>query len=164
MTRQLTPTAELLKKEAARRPPSQGVLVAMAMAGAIALGGVGFAIGRATAPAPTFAGVPNGFPGAGGAGQGPGNLGGPGAFGGGDGLALEGTVTSIDGDTLTLETANGSAITVKLRSGTTFHQEDSARRGDIGDGDTVRVGIDFQAGGTPGSGNVDATSVTLLKP
>lgn len=165
MTSELTPTAELLQKQASRGTPPRAIVVALALAGAIAFGGVGFAVGRVTAPAPTFAGFRggNGVPGLG-DGQRPGNSGGGGGLGLGRGLGLQGTVTSINGDTLTLQTANGSTITVKLSSTTTFSKQMTGQRSDITQGATVRVGINFTAGANPGSGTVDATSLTLVTP
>jgi len=167
MTSELTPTAELLQKQARRATPSRAIVVALAVAAAIAFGGVGFAVGRVTAPTPTFAGFRNGgngFPGLGGDGQRPGNPGGGGGLGAGRGFGLQGTVTSISGDTLTLKTANGSTITVKLSSSTTYSKQVAAQQSDITQGSTVRVGINFTAGGNPGSGTVDATSWTLVTP
>ena len=166
MTSELTPTAELLQKQASRGTPPRAIVVALALAGAIAFGGVGFALGRVTAPTPTFAGFRNsgnGFPGLG-DGQRPGGFGGGGGVGGGRGFGLQGTVTSISGDTLTLQTANGSTVTVKLSSSTTFSKQVAGQRSDITQGATVRVGINFTAGGNPGSGTVDATSLTLVSP
>jgi hypothetical protein len=164
MTTELTPTAELLQKQARRGTPSRAIVVAIALAGAIAFGGVGFAVGRVTAPTPTFAGFRNGgngSPGLGGDGQRPGNLGG-GGLGAGRGFGLQGTVTSISGDTLTLKTANGSTITVKMSSSTTYGKQIAGQQSDITQGSTVRVGINFTAGANPGSGTVDATSLTLV--
>jgi hypothetical protein len=167
MTTELTPTAELLQKQASRGTPSRAIVIALALAGAIAFGGVGFAVGRVTAPSPTFAGFRNGGNGSaglGGDGQRPGNFGGGGGLGAGRGFGLQGTVTSIGGDTLTLKTANGSTITVKMSSSTTYSKQITGQQSDITQGSTVRVGINFAAGANPGSGTVDATSLTLVTP
>jgi hypothetical protein len=167
MTTEMSPTAELLQK-AGRRPPSRTAIIAMALAGAMAFGGIGFGIGRFTAPAPTFAGFPGGNGGNGGVGgNGFPGLGG-GAGGGFRGGGLEGTVQSISGDTMTLKTANGSTLTVNLSSSTTYGKQIAAQQGDTATGSTVRIGLSFQAGQNPGSGTgsgtVNASSVTLITP
>jgi len=160
MTTDLSPTAELLQKAGGRKRPSTG-LIALALAGVLVVGGGGFALGRVTAPSPTFAGFPgggnggNGFPGFGGGANGPG----VGFRGGG----LEGTVESISGDTMTLKTANGSTITVTLSSTTTYTQQVDGQASDITQGATVRIGVNPTTG-TPTAGSVSATSVTLITP
>jgi len=159
MTTQMSPTAELLQKTR-RSGPSRTAVIAMALAGALAFGGVGFGLGRVTAPTSAALGFPggNGFPGGG---QG-GALGG--GFPAGGGLGLQGTVQSISGDTLTLETANGSTLTVNLSGSTTYGKQVSGQKSDIAVGTTVRIGTDFTAGQNPGSGTVNADSVTLVTP
>jgi len=161
MTTHLSPTAELLQKAGGRKTPRTS-LIALALAGVLVVGGGGFALGRVTAPSPTFAGFPgggnggNGFPGLGGGGNG---LGGGGFRGGG----LEGTVESISGDTMTLKTANGSTITVTLSSTTTYAEQVGGQASDITQGATVRIGVNPTAG-APAGGSVSATSVTLITP
>lgn len=164
MTTTPTPTAQLLQKNRPRRT-SRRLLVALGLAGALAVGGLAFAVGRITAPAAaaTFPGgaqPPGGFQGPGGQGQGPGGFGG---FGGG-GLGVEGSITALDGDTLTLETADGSSITVNLSADTAFAREESAAKEDIGEGDEVRVEIELGTGSDLASGEVEANSVTLVQP
>jgi hypothetical protein len=164
MTTDLSPTAELLQKAGGRKRP-RTALVALALAGVLVVGGGGFALGRVTAPSPTFAGFPgggnggnggNGFPGLGDGANGPGG----GGFRGG---GLEGTVESISGDTMTLKTANGSTITVTLSSTTTYAQQVGGQASDITQGATVRIGVNFTAGTSAGD-SVPATSVTLITP
>ncbi|MGZ6256449.1 MAG: hypothetical protein ACXWMB_05480 [Candidatus Limnocylindria bacterium] len=163
MTTDLSPTAELLQKTGGRKRP-RAALVALALAGVLVVGGGGFALGRVTAPSPTFAGFRggnggnggNGFPGLGGGANGPGG----GGFRGG---GLEGTVESIGGDTMTLKTANGSTITVTLSSTTTYAKEVGGQASDITQGATVRIGVNFAAG-APAGASVPATSVTLITP
>ncbi len=164
MTTDLSPTAELLQKAGGSKRP-RTALIALALAGALVVGGGGFALGRVTAPSPTFAGFPgggnggnggNGFPGFGGGANGPGG----GGFRGG---GLEGTVDSISGDTMTLKTANGSTITVTLSSSTTYDKQVAGQSSDITQGATVRIGVNFTAG-APAGGSVPATSVTLITP
>ena len=165
MTTEMSPTAELLQK-ASRRPPSRTAIIAMALAGAVAFGGVGFAAGRVTAPAPAARGFRggNGAPGSAGGGQGGGTGQGGGFRAGGGGFGLQGTVESISGNTLTLKTANGSTLTVNLSSSTTYGKQVAGQESDVAAGSTVRIGINFGAGQNPASGTVDATSVTLITP
>jgi hypothetical protein len=164
MTTDLSPTAELLQKAGGRKTP-RTALIALALAGVLVVGGGGFALGRVTAPSPTFAGFPgggnggnggNGFPGLGG---GPNGSGGGGFRGGG----LEGTVESISGDTMTLKTANGSTITVTLSSTTTYAKQVGGQASDITQGATVRIGVNVTAG-APAGDSVPAISVTLITP
>jgi hypothetical protein len=171
MTEHLSPTAELLQRNERKRPrPPRAVLAALGLAALIAVGGVGFAAGRITAPAGTgrFAGLGQG--GAGtffgrGAGGGNGGANGGGAggglFAGGGGPALQGTVESINGDTMTLQAANGTTITVNLSTTTTYAQEQPATQSAIGTGDTVRVTFAFTGGAFRGN-QVDASSVTVV--
>jgi hypothetical protein len=140
--------------------------MAVALGGALAVGGLAFAAGRMTAP--TAAAFPGGGQGPGG-GQVPGGFQPPdgqgqggGGFPGG-GLGLEGTITSLDADTLTIETANGS-ITVNLSDDTTYAREESASTDELTEGDEVRIGIDFAGGGNVGNDQVDASSVTITQP
>ena len=164
MTTDLSPTAELLQKAGGSKRP-RTALIALALAGVLVVGGGGFALGRVTAPTPTFAGLRgggnggnggDGFPGFGGGANGPGG----GGFRGG---GLEGTVESISGDTMTLKTANGSTITVTLSSATTYAKQVGGQASDIAQGATVRIGVNFTAG-APAGGSVPATSVTLITP
>ena len=153
MTTEMSPTAELLQKAGGRKTP-RVALISLALAGAIIVGGGGFALGRVTAPGPTFAGFRGGNGGDGGNGGGgngfPGF--GGGAGGGFRGGGLQGTVQSISGDTMTLKTANGSTITVTLSSTTTYGKQVSAAQGDIATGSTVRIGVSFRRGRTPAPG------------
>jgi len=165
MTTELSPTAELLQKAGGRKTP-RTALIALALAGALVVGGGGFALGRVTAPASTFAGFRGGNGGNGGTGANgfPGFGGGAGGAGGGfRGGGLQGTVESISGDTLTLKTANGSTITVTLSSTTTYDKQVAGQASDIAQGATVRIGVNFTAG-APAGGSVPATSVTVITP
>lgn len=163
MTTDLSPTAELLQKSGGRKTP-RTALIALALAGVLVVGGGGFALGRVTAPSPTFAGFRggnggdggNGFPGLGGGPNGPGG----GGFRGG---GLEGTVESISGDTMTVKTANGSTITVTLSSTTTYDKQVGGQASDITQGAKVRIGVNITPG-APAGGSVPATSVTLITP
>jgi hypothetical protein len=139
---------------------------ALVVAVLVAIGGVAFAVGRTTAPAQA-ASVPNaggfgptgsfdpGFnPPAGGPGQGGGGL-----FGGG--LTIEGTVSSVDGSALVIESADGQELTVTLDGDTTYHDAISADPSSVAAGDavTVRVsGAGRFGGGLPGGGQAPEAS------
>ena len=148
----------------ARKSSSGGrwLNLVLVVAATVAIGGVAFAIGRSTAPAsavtgngPVFGGA---FPGGSFA---PGGSGAPGfgrgGFGGGlgGGLTVEGTVESIDGDTLTIKTANGQTITVTTGASTTYHTQTDASASDVQAGKTVQVRLD---GGLTGRPNASAAA------
>ena len=134
----------------------------LVVAAAVAIGGIAFAIGRGTAPAsastgngPVFDGAfPGGsfVPGASGA---PGLIRGGPRGGLGGGLTIEGTVESVDGDTLTIKTANGQTITVSTGDSTTYHTQADASAADVTAGRTVQVQLD---GGLTGRPNASATT------
>jgi len=150
-----------------------------AVAALVAIGGVAFAVGRATAPA-TAAGAggrtATGFP-----------VGGPtgsfdpaarGGFAGDRSVTLTGTVKSVDGSTLVITAADGTERTIDV-SGSTYHAETAATSADVAAGDTVKVAVDgfggFRPGTAPdasaapaasgapaaGSGTITATDVTI---
>lgn len=153
---------------------SSWINVALGLALVIAVGGVAFAAGRMTAPASaagagglngpggrTFVGdgyFPNGFPGGKGGGQG--------AFGGG--ASVEGTVTAVTADSITIKTASGQEITIALDGTTTYHQQSSATASDVKTGGTVIVRLGFnrnRTGGPAASGaptGPTATDVTVV--
>jgi len=148
----------------ARKASSGGrwLNVVLVVAAAVAIGGVAFAIGRGTAPASASTGngrvfegaFPGGsfVPGATGA---PGLIrGGPGG-GLGGGMTIEGTVESVDGDRLTIKTANGQTITVSTGDSTTYHTQADASASDVTAGKTVQVQLD---GGIAGRPNASATT------
>jgi len=129
----------------------------LVLAAAVAIGGVAFAIGRGTATASTTTGAGNGrvfggnFPGGSFV---PGASGAP-RFGRGGGLTVQGTVESVDGDTLTIKTANGDTIKVTTGASTTYHTQTDATAADVQAGKTVQVQID---GGFTGRPNASATT------
>ena len=156
----------------APRARSGGVLNLLLIGAAIlAIGGVAFAIGRSTAPVSAFQGVgafpdggtgvrPNGSfaPGAGGPG---------GAFGLGGGLSVDGTVKSIDADSLTLTLANGDEVTFTLDGTTTYRLATDAAASDVAVGDQVSVkaagGGRLQAGAGGGAPDLTASDVTVAR-
>jgi hypothetical protein len=131
--------------------------LALAAAVAVAIGGVAFAVGRGTAPVAATdlgAGGPrfgNGaFPNASGAPNGGGAFG----AGGAAGLSIEGTVTAVDADSVTIDTAAGQTIELSIDAGTEYHQQEAADASDVTAGTTVIVRTDGFAGrgqGGPGS-------------
>ena len=116
--------------------------IVLVVAAAVAIGGVAFAVGRNTAPVSASTGTGRGNGTFGGAFPGrsftPGASGAPGfgrgGFGGalgGAGLTIQGTVESVDGDTMTIKTANGATIAVTTGSSTTYHTQTAASASDV---------------------------------
>lgn len=130
--------------------------VVLGVAIVVAIGGVAFAVGRTTAPASAAATGRGGFgaafpnasfvPGASGA---PAFVGGRGGFGGA-GLTIRGTVESVDGDTVTIKTANGGTIEVTTGADTTYNTQAPGSASDVTDGATVQVQLQPTAGGAGG--------------
>jgi hypothetical protein len=141
---------------------SRWVNVLVGVAVLVFVGGVTFAIGRATAPVQAAQGP--------GAGQFPGNFPGgsfnPGQFlGGGLGnRTVSGTVTSTNGSTMTLTTSNGQTQTVDV-SGTTYHTKVAAGATDVTQGTQVEITLDggqgFPGGPLASPGTVASAGQTL---
>jgi len=141
-----TPTSTQGPVVPVKRPRSGQSLwinVALGLALAVALGGVAFAAGRMTAPAAVAALNGNGngrfgnggyFPGGGGA-----NPGGQGGRGFGGGASIQGTVTAVTADSITITTATGQSVTIATSGTTTYHQQSSASSSDVKTGGTVIV-------------------------
>jgi hypothetical protein len=98
-----------------------------------------------------------------------------GAFGGGLGRGgagalsggVSGTVQSIDGSTLTLLLSTGTTVTIDLSGSTTYHNETAGSSSDVKVGTKVQVQIDTAtaAGATPGpsaSGGRTLTASDIL--
>ena len=64
-------------------------------------------------------------------------------------MALTGKVTELTADHVTLQLANGQAVTVTVDGSTTYHQQTSATSADVQSGDTVIVQV--QRGAAPGA-------------
>lgn len=152
---------------------SRGVTIlnaVLAIAVALAIAGVAFAVGRFTAPAAVAAGrFGNGSPGQvfNGNGNGNGNGRGAGGFLAGGGVTIEGTVESISDTTLTLKTASGQTIQVALEGTTTYHAQSDASASDMKAGGTVLVRVSLLGGfgnggpgASPGTGAGGATNPT----
>jgi hypothetical protein len=168
-------------------------MILFVVAGLIAVGGVAFAVGRLTAPAAAAttsrfgtggAGFRSGFGASASAAPGAarGFLGGAGAgLAGGADLSLNGTVQSVNGNTLTLQTASGATVTVDLSGTTSYHKQAAASSSDVTAGSHVVVQVQLNraafgagssasgaAGGAPlASGaprSFTASDVTLVAP
>ena len=158
--------------------------IVLVIAGAFAIAGIAFAIGRSTAPSAldqlradglggrdgqffVGPGGQGGFPGQGGqGGQGGGRL--P-LVGTGGGLAIEGTVESIDGDSITIKTADGRSIELSIDGDTSYHTASDASASAVTSGSKVVVRVQAgggqPGGGQPGSGggfDLGADDVTVL--
>lgn len=144
--------------------------VALALAVAVAIGGVAFAAGRMTAPA-GFARLGNGPNGRvfSGDANGPGEVqgggpndgqGGPRAFAGA--ASIEGTVTAMTADSMTIKTASGQDITIALDSTTTYHQQSSASSSDVKTGGTVIVRLGLGKAGSGTQTGPTANDVTVV--
>ena len=78
----------------------------------------------------------------------------PGGAGGPGGDLTAGTITGIDGDTITLTLADGSTVKVTSRSDTTVTTSETSSVSDLAKGDTITV-----SGTKDSDGNVTATTV-----
>jgi hypothetical protein len=158
------------------------VNVLLGIAVVVAVGGVAFAVGRATAPTAAAA-TTNGRFGNGGfsapnaSGAPDGGFVGPGGLGGANGgTTIEGTVTAISADSITLQLANGQTVRIPIDAGTTYHQRETATAADVTNGSTVIVqleggrGVFTNGNGAAGGPNASgqptrtlpaATSITL---
>lgn len=176
----LPPTYQTPVSPVSPAPPAKsssrkrGVVdVVLVVAAIFAVGGVGFAMGRATAPASVAVGAGGGrFPGqfpnasgqpgnggqAGNGGQfGNGGQGGPGGlFGaGGGGITISGEVTAVTADQLTLKLASGQTIQIGLNGSTAYHSQAPATAADVTTGSTVQVQVG-RGGGQNGGGQGQA--------
>jgi hypothetical protein len=130
----------------AQKRSSRILDIALLGAALLAIGGVAFGVGRATAPAVaaangagTFRGAnglrpdgsfdPNAAPGRGG------------AFALGGGLSIDGTVTAISADSLTVKLASGQEVTFALDSSTAYHEATTASVSDVEVGANVSVKV-----------------------
>jgi hypothetical protein len=130
----------------------------LGVAAAVAIGGIAFAVGRSTAPAPAsaFGRNPNGPAFIGGsfdpnASFAPGR-GNNGALFGAGGLTVEGTVQSVNGDTLTITTDDGRTMEVSLGADTEYHQQAAGSASDVTTGSKVSVQLDLGRGQGPNGG------------
>lgn len=141
----------------------------------VAAAGIAFAVGRSTAPTSAAAGLTgSGFQGAPNASFVPpeGAQAGPGGLGGS--MTLSGTVTSIDGSTLTIQTSSGQTVAVDT-SGAAYHTQATATETDLTTGSTIQVtvsglgsngragaGATPDASAAPAGGGLTASDVTIV--
>lgn len=127
---------------------------ALALLAALIVGGVaGVLIGQSTANASTGSSVRGGFGGEGaGGGTGTGRFGG--AAGGARGGFTAGTITSVDGSTLTVKLADGSSVKVTTDGNTTVTQSSTISVDKLVTGETVTV-----IGPKSASGDITATRI-----
>ena len=143
-----TPVTPVVKPKAKGSGRLTNAVLAIAVL--VAVAGLAFAGGRATAPASAATGFqpPNGFPAGGPTGSfDPSTLGG--GFGRDRTVTLTGTVKSLDGSTLVITAADGTETTIDV-SGTTYHAQAAATAADVTAGDTVHVSV-AGFGGSPGA-------------
>jgi hypothetical protein len=152
------------------RRTSRVLDIALALAAVLAIGGVAFAAGRMTAPAgagPAFArGLgPDGTvvtPGGSFDPNGPN----PGGLALNGGLAIDGTVTAVDADSITLQLADGREMTFKLDDATTYHEAADASSSDVAVGDDVSVKVTggrLVSGGGSETPEMSARDVTVSR-
>ena len=151
----------------ARRATSVSVL--LAISAMIALGGVAFAVGRATSTGSTTGstnagannGLVNGAPN--GAGFVPNASGAPDFVRGGDdgfgpgAATVTGTVVSVTSNSITIQTAGGQTETIAIGSSTTYHAQTAATSSDVTTGATVVVKTS-RTGVVPNTGQALASS------
>jgi hypothetical protein len=175
---------DIFSSIAAAKPRARITLTSILLAAAavVAVAGIAFAVGRVTAPSGTA--NPNGFGRALNGGNGTfnarngafpganGNGNGGGLFGAANGgIELRGTVTSVDGDRITVQLANGQSVKVQTSSSTTYHTQASGSASDVSNGKSVIVQVGgatglrglFGQGGTgnTGTATIPATDVTV---
>jgi hypothetical protein len=156
----------------ARRNRSTTIL--LMLSALVALGGVGFAVGRVTSNGSSANNqTNNGVPGFGGANGSfdPGQFrpdasGAPGVSGAG---TVSGTVESVTANSMTVRLADGQTVTIAFGSSTTYHGQTAATGSDVTTGSTVVVqttggstsGASASASPSTGSGDRTATDVTI---
>lgn len=152
-TRQETSELESALAKPARSKRSFSSTMLLVLGVVVAVGFVGgLLLGRATAPE-NAATLPGNLPGAG---NFPG--GGTGANGGnfpGGGGFTAGTIQSVDGDTIYIETADGETVEIRTSGDTDVQVTSEGSVDDLAEGETVIVQGDQQD-----DGSLDATSIS----
>lgn len=137
---------------------------ALALAAALIVGGVaGVLIGQNTVSSTNASSVRGGFGGTGtgfggtgtGAGGAGGAAGGPGTGAGARGGFTAGTITGVDGSTITVKLADGSTVKVSTSASTKVTKTSTTSVNDLATGDTVTV-----VGAKDASGAVTATRIS----
>ena len=137
----------------------------LTLAAFVAIGGVTFAIGRATAPASAATGqtgVRGAIPGASldpDASFDPAAMGRP----GGGSMTVTGTVSAVSGSTLTITTSDGRTVSVDA-SGATWHTQVAASAGDVVTGTTVQVAASGLGGFGPGAAGARGAHAASAEP
>lgn len=169
-TEQVPALADVIARPVKAGSSSRGSSILMALAAAIAIGGLAFAAGRFTAPAAASSSTRNGN-GLNGAGTGQFN-GNPGqgfngasgqgrAFGGGfGGITVTGTVAAVSADSITVKLPSGTSITIPLDSATTYHTAAAANAAAVSVGSTVSVTPGARIANPNGSPNPNASPGT----
>jgi hypothetical protein len=158
---QAPPPAPVAAPSAKRRSGAATLVnVLLGFALVVAVGGVAFAAGRATAPTTTttgrFGDGANGGGFAGGFGPNASGAPGRGQFGGlGAGsISIEGKVTAVTADSITIQLPSGQSVTIPTSDQTTYHSQTAATAADVTTGTNVQVQL--SGGGrfvTGGNGN-----------
>jgi hypothetical protein len=171
---QMTAAPAPLAAAPRRRSSGRWLNVVLAVAAAIAIGGIAFAVGRGTASASTASttgrgGFANGANGANGNGRPFGSFA-PGANGGGafrggfgGGITVSGTVESVAADSITIKTTSGQEITIGTGTNTTYNTQAPASASDVTAGKTVQVQLGFngaRGGGANGGANGGAPAAS----
>jgi hypothetical protein len=81
----------------------------------------------------------------------------------GDGGAISGTVQSVDGNSMVVQLADGSTVTIDLTGKPTYHGEGTSSTSPISAGQTVVVQIDPNASADPNLTNGSSTIVLRAK-
>jgi hypothetical protein len=155
--------------------------VILGIALVVAVGGVAFAVGRATAPATTATGR-TGFGANGGGFAGPNASGAPnGAFGGGA-ISIQGTVSAISAGSITLQLTSGQSVTIPINAQTIYDQRTPSTASAVTSGSSVIVqlqggrgafgngngnggqGTGPNASGAPGRALGPASTITVVEP
>jgi hypothetical protein len=173
------PAAATTSAGAARKRSAGWLNLLLGAAAVIAVGGVAFAIGRSTAPTDAIGFVPGGGgpvmiqPGGSFDPNGGPILrqGGPGGLGAG--LSMDGTVTAVDADSVTIKLDSGEEVTFDLDAETTYHEATPTDAAAIAVGDEVavqasggRIQIDSSTGGgttSNGAPTLSAEDVTVRR-
>ena len=82
------------------------------------------------------------------------------AFGAGGALAIDGTVTAVTANSITIKRADGQEVTFDVTGTTAYHQATTAAAADVAVGDSVsvRVAPDGRLGGGGQGGQAGATA------
>ena len=168
----LSPVARHVRPAAIPPKRSSSVGVLLGISALIAVGGVGFAVGKLAASSTSTAGSQNGNAafrpdasgGLGGfSGLGPNASGAPGL--GRSAGAVSGTVVSVGTDSFTVKLASGETVTISTASATTYHSQTSSSSTDLASGETVLVqtagGAAPNASSATGTSARTATDVTI---